>query len=130
MAEDEIIPTEETETHEPEESAESAYHEREPEDETSEETTEEETEPEVKHAIAETSAPETLPEAAAAWLLREKFTLNSQILLGIGRALRRVVVDDAPAFREPLKNQREDPAHVSGLPLQVPFSQHHCRVRA
>ena len=66
MAEDEIIPTEETETHEPEESAESAYHEREPEDEPSEETTEEETEPEVKHAVAETSAPETLPEAAAA----------------------------------------------------------------
>jgi len=66
MAEDEIIPTEETETHEPEESAESAYQEPEPEDEASEEATEEETEPEVKHAIAETSAPETLPEAAAA----------------------------------------------------------------
>ena len=66
MAEDEIIPTEETETHEPEESAESAYHEPEPEDEASEETTEEETEPEVKHAVAETSAPETTQEAAAA----------------------------------------------------------------
>jgi transcriptional antiterminator NusG len=63
MAEDEIIPTEETETHEPEESAESAY---EPEDEAPEETTGEETEPEVKHALAESTAPETTPEAAAA----------------------------------------------------------------
>ena len=63
MAEDEIIPTEEKETHEPEESAESAYHE--PEDEAPEETAGEETEPDVMHAVAETSAPETTPAAAA-----------------------------------------------------------------
>src|ERR1700692_18537 len=65
MAEDEIIPTEETETHEPEESAESAY-ESESEDETPEETASEQLEREVKHAVAETSAPETTPEAAPA----------------------------------------------------------------
>jgi transcription termination/antitermination protein NusG len=63
MAEDEIIPTEETETHEPEESAESADQEPEPEDEAPEEAAEE-TEHEVNHAVA--SAPEITPEAAVA----------------------------------------------------------------
>src|SRR6202051_2139473 len=63
MAEDEIIPTEETETHEPEESAESAY-ESESEDETPEETASEQLEREVKHAVAQTPPPETTPEAA------------------------------------------------------------------
>jgi transcriptional antiterminator NusG len=67
MAEDEIIPTEETEAHEPEESAESpAYQEPESEEEAPEEAASEETEPEPAHAGGETPAPATSQEAAAA----------------------------------------------------------------
>jgi hypothetical protein len=61
---------------------------------------------------------------------RKQNAINPELLFGFGRALRRVVVNDAPSFREPLKNQREDPAHISGLPLQMPFSQHQRRVRS
>jgi hypothetical protein len=59
---------------------------------------------------------------------QQENTRNPKLLFCFGRALRRVIVNDAPAFGESLKNQCKDPADVAGLPLQVPFPEDERRI--
>jgi hypothetical protein len=60
---------------------------------------------------------------------RQENTINSKFSFCFGRALRRVVVNDTPAFGEFLKDQGENSADVPGLPLQVPFPEDERRIR-
>src|SRR3974390_3030401 len=64
-------------------------------------------------------------------MVRKEITHSSALLWcrRFRRALRGVVVNDAPSFGEFLQNQGEDSADVADLALQVPMAENERGVR-